>query len=72
MTETATMAPAPVIDTPTEEVPTLEIDQCPVCLTKEAQVQLYIGTKTLDYIRRVWHCLNCSHEWPRQPEDTAK
>ena len=50
----------------------LEVDQCPVCHTPEAQVRLYVSTASIDYIRRVWACLSCGHEWKREPEDTAR
>lgn len=73
-----TTAVAPPVEVPADKpLVSLEVDQCPVCLTKDANGRTYVGTNVesglIDY-RRVWLCSSsaCAHEWPRYPEDTAK
>jgi len=52
----------------------LKVDQCPVCLTEDANIRVYVGDAKdgsgLVKYNRVWFC-ECAHEWPRNPEDTA-
>ena len=66
------IAPSPQQDTP--KLVDLKVDQCPVCLTEDANIRVYVGDAKdgsgLVKYNRVWFC-ECAHEWPRNPEDTA-